>query len=115
TPVLAFPNGAAPEVVVDGVSGFLCADVEQMASRAKEVEALDRTGCRAYVDAHFSDVAMTDRYEAVYRRLTAFAALGAPVRLPARSSATRSGYPTGNALRSGAGITLGPPGGARDW
>jgi glycosyltransferase involved in cell wall biosynthesis len=38
TPVLAFPEGAAPEVVDDGVTGFLCEDDDAM------VRALGRLG-----------------------------------------------------------------------
>src|SRR6185437_3770303 len=37
TPVLAFPGGSVVEVVADGVSGWICRDVEEMAERAAGV------------------------------------------------------------------------------
>jgi glycosyltransferase involved in cell wall biosynthesis len=41
TPVLAFPEGAAPEVVEQGVSGFLVADEDEMAARVRDAGRLD--------------------------------------------------------------------------
>jgi glycosyltransferase involved in cell wall biosynthesis len=69
TPVLTLYNGAAPEVVDDGVTGFLCADAEAMAARVSDVAMIDRQSCRQHVEQLFSDRAMTDAYEACYREL----------------------------------------------
>jgi glycosyltransferase involved in cell wall biosynthesis len=41
TPVLAFPEGAAPEIVEDGVSGYLVADEDEMAARVDDAGRLD--------------------------------------------------------------------------
>jgi glycosyltransferase involved in cell wall biosynthesis len=54
TPVLAFPEGAAPEVIEDGRTGFLCHDEAQMAELLEQVDTLDRTACRAAVEGYFS-------------------------------------------------------------
>ena len=54
TPVLAFPNGAAPEIVRHGVTGFLCADEADMVRCLRQVDRLDRAACRASVTASFS-------------------------------------------------------------
>jgi glycosyltransferase involved in cell wall biosynthesis len=57
TPVLAFPRGAAPEIVEHGITGFLCRDVDDMVLRLADARQLSRFRCRAAVEKHFS----TDR------------------------------------------------------
>jgi glycosyltransferase involved in cell wall biosynthesis len=54
TPVLAFPEGAAPEVIEDGRTGFLCHDEAQMAELLDEIGTIDRGACRAAVEGYFS-------------------------------------------------------------
>jgi glycosyltransferase involved in cell wall biosynthesis len=54
TPVLAFPEGAAPEIVEDGKTGFLCRDVDDMATRIGQVDQLERPACRRAVEDYFS-------------------------------------------------------------
>ena len=54
TPVLAFPEGAAPEVVDDGRTGFLCADEAEMIAAVHRIDEIDRTDCRAAVEGYFS-------------------------------------------------------------
>jgi glycosyltransferase involved in cell wall biosynthesis len=53
TPVLAFPEGAAPEIVEDGKTGFLCRDVAEMAERITQVDQIERSACRASVEDYF--------------------------------------------------------------
>ena len=69
TPVLALRRGAVPEVVADGVTGFVRDTLEELAEAAERVPELDRRRCRARVEARFSAAAMADGYEAAYRRL----------------------------------------------
>lgn len=57
TPVLAFPEGAAPEVVDHGRTGFLCGDEAEMGEYILRIGDLDRTECRKDVETRFS----TDR------------------------------------------------------
>jgi len=54
TPVLAFPEGAAPEVVEDGKTGFLCADETEMIAAVGRIDEIDRADCRAAVEGYFS-------------------------------------------------------------
>src|SRR5437763_15412260 len=53
-PVLAFPERAAPEVVDDGRTGFLCHDETDIAQAIGRVDTLDRRTCRAAVEGYFS-------------------------------------------------------------
>jgi glycosyltransferase involved in cell wall biosynthesis len=68
TPVVARPKGAAPEVIVDGVTGFLADSRQALVDAVKAVPRLDRAMCRRHVEAHFSADAMVQRYEDLYRR-----------------------------------------------
>ncbi len=54
TPVLAFPEGAAVEVVKHGVTGYLCEAETDMADAIATVGSLDRHACRAAVETYFS-------------------------------------------------------------
>lgn len=78
-PVLAFARGSAPEVVADGISGWLCHTIAEMAMRARTLE-ISATGCRRYVEQHFSLKQMVDGYLEVYARLSRRQAATKPVR-----------------------------------
>lgn len=65
TPVLATPRGAAPEIVRDGLTGFLRHAERDLADAVPRARALDRRTCRADVSERFSAVAMARSYEAL--------------------------------------------------
>ena len=69
TPVLTFPCGAAPEIVQHGLTGFLCADEEQIAERLADVDALERAACRRSAVDHFSTRRMVSEHLDLYRML----------------------------------------------
>ena len=71
TPVIATPLGAVPEVVADGRTGHLVADVGGAVEAVGRLDELDRAACRAHVEEHFSVERMVDGYLAVYERLLA--------------------------------------------
>lgn len=66
TPVLGARMGSIPEIVLDGVTGFLCDDVADAARRVPDLAALDRYECRARVENEFSIERMIDRYLEAY-------------------------------------------------
>jgi glycosyltransferase involved in cell wall biosynthesis len=66
TPVLAMPGGSVPEVVKDGVSGYVCRSVRDMAKRAQNLK-FDPATVRRYVEEHFSVEKMAREYAALYR------------------------------------------------
>lgn len=68
TPVIAFREGAAPEVVEDGVSGFLVDDEAEMAAAIGRVDELDRAAVRACAEERFGLDRAVAGYEAVYAR-----------------------------------------------
>lgn len=70
TPVLAFPEGAAPEIVQDGVTGFLVPDEQAMAGRVRDLKEIDPATCRAETACRFRVRKVAKAYEQVYRRAT---------------------------------------------
>jgi glycosyltransferase involved in cell wall biosynthesis len=67
TPVITRPVGAAPEIITDGVTGFLCDTTEQMIEAVGRVGALSPQACRDDAAMRFSADSMVDGYEAIYR------------------------------------------------
>ncbi|MHB1362058.1 MAG: glycosyltransferase family 4 protein [Thermoleophilia bacterium] len=70
TPVIAFSEGSVPEVVADGVSGFLVDDAREMVEALGRLDEIDPAACREYVQEKFSVSKCTDGYEHVYREVT---------------------------------------------
>jgi glycosyltransferase involved in cell wall biosynthesis len=73
TPVIAFARGSAPQIVEDGVTGFLVHDAHAMAAAMRRAARLDRQRCRERAQRRFSATRMVKRYEALYRSLRAAA------------------------------------------
>jgi glycosyltransferase involved in cell wall biosynthesis len=71
TPVLAWRNGSVPEVVEDGVTGFVVDSVEDLARAVGRVGELDPLAMRARVQERFSPAAMVAGYERAYERVLA--------------------------------------------
>jgi glycosyltransferase involved in cell wall biosynthesis len=69
TPVVAFRRGSTPEVMIDGLTGFLVDDVEGAVDAVKKVALLDRRVCRKSFVDRFGAARMARDYEDVYRRL----------------------------------------------
>lgn len=69
TPVLAFPNGAAPEIVDPGRTGFLCRDEDEMVEAIDRIKEIDRDQCRGAAERRFSLQRMARDHERFYRRV----------------------------------------------
>ncbi|MER5267534.1 glycosyltransferase family 4 protein [Actinosynnema sp. NPDC002837] len=67
TPVVALRAGAVPEVVVDGVTGLVRDDPEELVAALRDVRDLDPAACRAHVAARFDVDGLGAGYEAAYR------------------------------------------------
>lgn len=69
TPAIAFRNGALPEVVIDGVTGFVVGTEQEMVEATSRVQQLRPAACRVHVERNHSATAMADSYEKFYRAL----------------------------------------------
>ncbi len=68
-PVIACPRGSVPEVVEDGVAGFLCEDIAGMAEAITEAMRLDPRRIQDLCRARFDASRMVEDYLAVYERV----------------------------------------------
>ena len=66
TPVVGFGCGSAPEVIDDGVTGFLVKDIEGAVAAVRDIDRLDRREVRRRFDRRFSATAMARAYLDVY-------------------------------------------------
>ncbi|MCG2624843.1 glycosyltransferase family 4 protein [Arthrobacter sp. I2-34] len=69
TPVVGTPRGAAPEIVVHGLTGFLSADMQQLPGFLQRAGGLDRAQCRAHAERHFSSRRMVQDHILLYEQL----------------------------------------------
>jgi glycosyltransferase involved in cell wall biosynthesis len=69
TPVIACSNGAAPEIVEPGTTGFLCADPTELVAAIHQVDQLDRDACRAAIIQRFSTTRMIADHLALYQEM----------------------------------------------
>jgi glycosyltransferase involved in cell wall biosynthesis len=68
TPVIGTRRGAVPEVVDDGVTGFICDTTEEMAAAVEQLNDIDRTACRKRCERLFSGEAIVGAYEQLYEQ-----------------------------------------------
>ena len=67
TPVLGAAMGSVPEIIVDGITGFSCATVDDAVARVPQLAGLSRRACRERVESAFTTERMVDRYLDAYR------------------------------------------------
>lgn len=77
TPVIGFARGSVPEVVREGLNGYLCRTVEEAAVAVGRLDRIDRAAVRADCEARFGDRVVVDAYERLYFEMVA-AARGIP-------------------------------------
>jgi glycosyltransferase involved in cell wall biosynthesis len=70
TPVIALRNGSVPEVVDDGITGFIVDDEATAASAARQIHMLDRTLIRTIFERRFTARRMAEDYTRIYQELT---------------------------------------------
>jgi len=69
TPVIAWRRGSVPEVMEDGVTGYVVDDIDAAVRAVERVGGLSRAACRCAFERRFSATRMARDYLAVYRRL----------------------------------------------
>jgi glycosyltransferase involved in cell wall biosynthesis len=69
TPVIAFNNGSVPEVLEDGVTGFVVNSEDEAVQALRGVARLDRNRIRAEFDRRFTAQRMAQNYLKLYSRL----------------------------------------------
>lgn len=81
TPVVAFSEGSVPEIVTDGVNGFVCRDEPEMIEALTRLGEIDRRSCRRSFEERFSVQRMVEEYIDLYVSLLDSPGMDAPVAL----------------------------------
>lgn len=71
TPVIAFKSGSVPEIMEDGLTGFVVEDVTQAVAAVARVDTLFRPSIRSRFEERFSAAAMAREYVRIYQQLAA--------------------------------------------
>ena len=69
TPVIAYRHGSVPEIIDEGVTGFIVENQEQAIAAARNIGRIDRRRCRQVFEQRFAARVMAKRYLEVYREL----------------------------------------------
>ena len=82
TPVFAYRRGSIPEIIEDGVTGFICDSLSEMAAKIDELPLIHRLACREAFQSRFTVERMVRDYLEVYEQMAT---------MPARRHALASG------------------------
>jgi glycosyltransferase involved in cell wall biosynthesis len=69
TPVIAYRQGSVPEVMEEGVTGFIVHSLEDAVRAAERIPSLSRQRCRQLFEGRFSASRMARDYLAIYQRV----------------------------------------------
>jgi glycosyltransferase involved in cell wall biosynthesis len=69
TPVIAYRHGSIPEIMEDGVTGFVVTNQEDAVSAGQRIESIDRKRCREAFERRFSVARMAQDYLRAYERI----------------------------------------------
>ncbi|UCB56502.1 MAG: glycosyltransferase family 4 protein [Candidatus Omnitrophota bacterium] len=69
TPVIALRRGAAPEVIINGKTGFAVEDEEEMVEAVKKIDQINPKDCRSHVEKNFSVEKMCHEHLEIYKKV----------------------------------------------
>ncbi len=69
TPVIAFNKGSMPELIIEGVNGFIVENIEEAVKKLELIDTINRSECRKTVEKRFSKEVMAQRYLDVYKKI----------------------------------------------
>jgi glycosyltransferase involved in cell wall biosynthesis len=70
TPVIAWDEGAVPEIVDDGVNGFIVRSIDEALAAVRRIDTLDRAVVRTTFERRFSALAMSKNYLRLYAEVS---------------------------------------------
>lgn len=69
TPVLAYRRGSIPEIIDEGITGFVCDGLDDMTAAIHRIPEIDRRRCRLVFEQRFSVERMAQDYLRVYEKV----------------------------------------------
>ncbi len=68
-PVIAYAQGSVPEIIEEGINGFVVHDQQEAIAAAKNISMIDRRQCRNSFDRRFTVAHMAEQYLEVYEKI----------------------------------------------
>ena len=68
TPVIAFPSGSVPEIIIQGKTGFIVNEIEEAVDAVHRISSIDRRKCRREFEHRFTDRRMAQDYVRIYEQ-----------------------------------------------
>jgi glycosyltransferase involved in cell wall biosynthesis len=69
TPVLAYRRGSIPEILEDGITGFICDNLDEMVSALNRLPRIERQRCRQAFETRFTVTRMATNYVELYEKI----------------------------------------------
>lgn len=69
TPVIAFRNGSVPEIIDDGITGFIVDSIQEAVNAISKIDHLSRTAIRRVFEKRFTAAKMAENYLKIYSSL----------------------------------------------
>jgi glycosyltransferase involved in cell wall biosynthesis len=69
TPVIAYRHGSVPEIMEEGITGFVVTNQDDAVQAAQRIESIDRKRCREAFERRFTSARMTENYLQAYQRV----------------------------------------------
>ena len=69
TPVIGFPSGSVPEIIVEGETGFIVEDIDSAVEAVGKIDQISRARCRREFELRFTVRHMAQDYIRIYRQL----------------------------------------------
>jgi glycosyltransferase involved in cell wall biosynthesis len=91
TPVLAYRRGSIPEIIDDGITGFVCESLAEMAEAVERLPLIDRSRCRSAFEERFTADRMARDYVALYERIIEESTIQTSLKIRAIGSRHSSG------------------------
>ena len=81
TPTIAFHRGSVPEVMQEGVTGFIVDDMDQAVAAVDKIASIERTACRNVFDKRFTATRMAEQYIDLYQSMVGTSTYISPLSL----------------------------------
>jgi glycosyltransferase involved in cell wall biosynthesis len=69
TPTIAFNRGSVPEVMQEGLTGFIINTMDEAVSAVEKIASIERTACRNVFEKRFTSAHMAEQYVQVYQSM----------------------------------------------
>ena len=78
TPIVGSTNGSLPELIVDGQTGILCKNENELPKAITNISKINPEDCRQYAIDHFSNIVACEKYLKLYNNMILYGNVNGP-------------------------------------